>query len=226
MVNRALTRAGARTASVALLLAGVAGGVYLGRQQEATAATAAAQVEVADMQLLKGRQNQHAAARAMRHQAENAAAEKAASEAKRAAGQARTLETKRIAKKKAADAAEAEANAGPVPFDGPIPGSCKEFSGSRAIGCTLMLDKGFGIEEFPCLNQLWNKESGWNYRAENRSSGAYGIPQSLPGSKMASVAADWRTNPATQIKWGLRYVKGRYQTPCGAWSYFQANHSY
>ncbi|MEU4691032.1 lytic transglycosylase domain-containing protein [Actinoplanes sp. NPDC023714] len=219
-MNRALTTVGARTASVALLLAGLAGGVHLGRQQDtATAAVAFSQVEAGDMQLLKQRENQHAAARAMRRQAENEAAGKAASEAKRAAGEARTLEKKRIAKKKAA-------SAGPVPFNGPIPGSCKEFSGSRAIGCTLMLEKGFGIAEFPCLNQLWNKESGWNYRAENRSSGAYGIPQALPGSKMGSVAADWRTNPATQITWGLGYVKGRYKTPCGAWTYFQNNGHY
>jgi hypothetical protein len=70
--------------------------------------------------------------------------------------------------------------------------------------------------------QLWNKESGWRVDAENRSSGAYGIPQALPGSKMASIAADWRTNPATQITWGLNYVAGRYSTPCGAWSSFQA----
>ncbi|BBH66763.1 hypothetical protein ACTI_34480 [Actinoplanes sp. OR16] len=212
----------ARTASVALLVAGLAGGVYLGEQAGTPEAAGFAQVEVSDMQLLKERQNEHTAARAMRHEAETEAAGKAATEAKRAAGEARTLEKKRITKKKA----EAEANAGPVPFTGPIPGSCKEFSGSRAVGCTLMLAKGFGIAEFPCLNQLWNKESGWNYKAENRSSGAYGIPQALPGSKMGSVAADWKTNPATQIKWGLGYVKGRYKTPCGAWTYFQNNGHY
>ncbi len=86
-----------------------------------------------------------------------------------------------------------------------------------------MIDAGFGIAEFPCLEKLWTKESGWNHKASNSSSGAYGIPQSLPGSKMGSVAADWRTNPATQIKWGLGYIKGRYKTPCGAWTYFQNN---
>ncbi|MEU8242061.1 lytic transglycosylase domain-containing protein [Actinoplanes missouriensis] len=218
-MTHAWKKAGARTASVAVLLAGLVGGVYLGQQHETPAPVALTQVEVSDVQLLKERQNQHTAARAMRHEAENEAAEKAASEAKRAAKQARTLETKKIEKKKA------EA-AGPVPFDGPIPGSCKEFNGSRAIGCTLMLQAGFGIAEFPCLNQLWNKESGWNYKAENRSSGAYGIPQALPGRKMASAGADWKSNPATQIKWGLGYVKGRYQSPCGAWTYFQNNGHY
>ncbi|WP_433828945.1 lytic transglycosylase domain-containing protein [Actinoplanes sp. CA-015351] len=222
-MKRAWSVAGARTASVALLLAGVAGGVHLGKQTSLSPSVASfAQAEISDMQLLKDRQNQHTAARAMRHQAENDAAKKAATEAKSAATQARSLEKKRIAKKKA----EAEANAGPVAFTGPIPSSCQEFSGSRAIGCTLMLDKGFGLAEFPCLNQLWNKESGWNYKAENRSSGAYGIPQALPGSKMSSVAADWKNNPATQIKWGLGYIKGRYQSPCGAWTYFQNNGHY
>ena len=115
---------------------------------------------------------------------------------------------------------------GPVPYSGPIPSSCNEYSGSRAIGCTLTLQAGFGIAQFPCLDKLWKKESGWNYRAENRSSGAYGIPQALPGKKMASEGADWKTNPATQIKWGLGYIKGRYDTPCGAWAHSEAVGSY
>jgi hypothetical protein len=69
---------------------------------------------------------------------------------------------------------------------------------------------------------LWNRESGWNVYASNAGSGAYGIPQALPGSKMGSVGADWATNPATQITWGLNYVQGRYGTPCGAWASFQS----
>jgi hypothetical protein len=74
--------------------------------------------------------------------------------------------------------------------------------------------------QFSCLVQLWNKESGWRTNASNPS-GAYGIPQALPGSKMASAGADWRTNPATQIKWGLSYISGQYGTPCGAWAHSQ-----
>ncbi|MCY7287980.1 MAG: G5 domain-containing protein, partial [Cryobacterium sp.] len=66
---------------------------------------------------------------------------------------------------------------------------------------------------------LWNKESGWRVNAENSSSGAYGIPQALPGSKMATAGDDWQTNPATQIQWGLGYISGRYGTPCGAWAH-------
>lgn len=93
---------------------------------------------------------------------------------------------------------------------------------SQEIGKQLAAERGWGDDEFACLLQLWNKESGWRVEAANTSSGAYGIPQALPGSKMASVAADWRTNPATQITWGLNYIAGRYSTPCGAWSSFSA----
>jgi Transglycosylase SLT domain len=105
------------------------------------------------------------------------------------------------------------------PSFGPIPASCKEYSGNRAIGCALMLDAGFGLDQMPCLEKLWTKESGWNPKASNPS-GAYGIPQALPGSKMGAYGDDWETNPATQIKWGLSYIKGRYDTPCGAWQHF------
>jgi hypothetical protein len=80
---------------------------------------------------------------------------------------------------------------------------------------------GWGQEQHECLVLLWGRESGWNYTAKNKSSGAYGIPQSLPGNKMASAGPDWRTNPQTQIKWGLSYIQGRYDTPCGAWSSFK-----
>lgn len=74
-------------------------------------------------------------------------------------------------------------------------------------------------EQLKCLVKLWNKESQWNYKADNPSSSAYGIPQSLPGSKMASAGADWATNPRTQIKWGLGYIKDRYGVPCNAWAH-------
>lgn len=93
---------------------------------------------------------------------------------------------------------------------------------SKAIAKSLAAQRGWGDDQFACLDLLWMKESKWNATAENRSSGAYGIPQALPGSKMASAGADWRTNPATQITWGLGYIEGRYGTPCGAWSHSQA----
>ncbi|WP_335941358.1 lytic transglycosylase domain-containing protein [Streptomyces sp. PTD5-9] len=81
-------------------------------------------------------------------------------------------------------------------------------------------------DQFQCFSNIVNHESTWNYRASNPSSGAYGLVQALPGSKMASAGADWQTNPATQIKWGLSYMDGRYGSPCGAWSFWQANHWY
>lgn len=93
---------------------------------------------------------------------------------------------------------------------------------AQALGHQMMLDYGFGEDEWPCLYNLWMRESGWRTTAGNPSSGAYGIPQALPASKMASVGPDYLTNAATQITWGLGYVKGRYGTPCGAWSSFQA----
>ncbi|MEV3989377.1 transglycosylase SLT domain-containing protein [Streptomyces sp. NPDC049837] len=81
-------------------------------------------------------------------------------------------------------------------------------------------------DQFQCFSNIVDHESSWNYRAQNPSSGAYGLVQALPGSKMASAGADWQTNPATQIKWGLNYMNERYGSPCGAWSFWQANNWY
>ncbi|MET9763836.1 transglycosylase SLT domain-containing protein [Streptomyces sp. NPDC006372] len=80
--------------------------------------------------------------------------------------------------------------------------------------------------QFQCFSNIVDHESDWNYKAVNPSSGAYGMFQALPGSKMSSVGADWRTNPATQIKWGLNYMNDRYGSPCDAWSFWQANSWY
>jgi hypothetical protein len=93
---------------------------------------------------------------------------------------------------------------------------------AQALGKELAAARGWGDDQFACLLALWNKESGWRVNAENKSSGAYGIPQALPGTKMATVADDWRTNPATQITWGLNYIGGRYGDPCGAYAHSQA----
>lgn len=90
------------------------------------------------------------------------------------------------------------------------------------IGEQLAAGRGWTGEQWYCLYQLWQKESGWNTTSGNSSSGAYGIPQALPGSKMASVGSDWATNPATQITWGMGYIAGRYNTPCGAWATSQS----
>jgi hypothetical protein len=85
---------------------------------------------------------------------------------------------------------------------------------------------GWASSQFTCLNQLWFHESGWQLTATNPSSGAYGILQSLPASQMSSAGPDWKTNPATQIKWGLTYIQGRYGSPCGAWAHEQADNWY
>lgn len=96
-----------------------------------------------------------------------------------------------------------------------------EQGSNRALGQQMANDLyGWSGDEWLCLDNLWSRESGWRHTAHNTSSGAYGIPQALPGDKMATFGADWRTNPAVQIEWGLSYVSGRYATPCGAWSHF------
>lgn len=99
-------------------------------------------------------------------------------------------------------------------------------SDPRAVARLLVGDRGWADAQFGCLDSLWAKESGWRWNANNSSSGAYGIPQSLPGSKMASIGDDWATNPVTQITWGLQYISARYGTPCGAWAQSQATNWY
>ncbi|MCW2522612.1 MAG: hypothetical protein JWO63_947 [Frankiales bacterium] len=96
---------------------------------------------------------------------------------------------------------------------------------AQQIAASMVAARGWGTDQFSCLVSLWNKESGWRTNAANPS-GAYGIPQALPGSKMASAGADWQTNPATQISWGLSYIAGVYGTPCAAWSHSQATNWY
>ncbi|MFC7219945.1 transglycosylase SLT domain-containing protein [Streptomyces polyrhachis] len=81
-------------------------------------------------------------------------------------------------------------------------------------------------DQFQCFSNIVDHESGWRYTASNPSSGAYGLMQALPGSKMVSAGADWQTNPATQIEWGLDYMDSRYGGPCGAWNFWQNNHWY
>jgi hypothetical protein len=89
--------------------------------------------------------------------------------------------------------------------------------GAKKVAKSILLDEyGFSEKEYKCLNSLWTKESHWNYKARNKNSGAHGIAQALPASKMNVVSTDWRTNPVTQIRWGLRYISIRYETPCKA----------
>jgi hypothetical protein len=97
-------------------------------------------------------------------------------------------------------------------------------SGSaQQIAMGLLGSYGWSSSQFSCLDSLWNEESGWNVYATNPSSGAYGIPQALPGSKMASAGPDWQTDAATQIRWGLTYIRSLYGSPCGAWAHEEAD---
>lgn len=100
-------------------------------------------------------------------------------------------------------------------------------SGAKYVTRQLMMDRyQWGKVQFACLNRLWTKESNWNYKAHNYKSGAHGIPQALPANKMALISSDWRTNPVTQISWGLRYIEDRYSNPCKAWSKFKRSRFY
>jgi hypothetical protein len=140
--------------------------------------------------------------------AKKAAEEKAAADAKAAAEAKATAEAKAAADAAAEAASLAEGNT---------------VAGAQATAQRLAAsDYGWGADQFSCLVSLWTKESGWNYQAYNANGGATGIPQALPGSKMASAGSDWATNASTQVAWGLDYIDRAYGSPCGAWSHSQA----
>jgi hypothetical protein len=99
----------------------------------------------------------------------------------------------------------------------------KKLSGTpKEIAMNLLGDHGWKESQFSCLDSLWTKESRWKVSADNPSSTAYGIPQALPGNRMAAYGSDWRTNPVVQIKWGLDYIENTYGSPCSAWSHSKA----
>ncbi len=128
------------------------------------------------------------------------------------AAQARAAAAKAAARAAAAQAATASsAQIAAAPQGNP-----------QQIAESMLSSFGWSSSQFSCLQPLWNAESGWNISASNPSSGAYGIPQALPGGKMASAGSDWQTDAATQIRWGLGYIQSVYGSPCGAWSHEQA----
>ncbi len=148
------------------------------------------------------------------HQQEVAAQKAAAAKAK--AAKAKADAAKAAKARAAADAAVRKQAA-----------SVATPSGSpRQIAQQMLSQYGWSSSQFSCLSPLWMHESGWSVSAENASSGAYGIPQALPGSQMATAGGDWRTSAATQIKWGLTYIQSRYGSPCGAWAHEQAQNWY
>jgi len=105
--------------------------------------------------------------------------------------------------------------------------AAREMTGAKKVAKSIMnAEYEWGDDQYSCLNRLWTKESHWNYKAHNYRSGAHGIAQALPAVKMEVVSDDWRTNPVTQIRWGLRYIDIRYETPCDAWAKFKRSRYY
>lgn len=202
-----------RVFGVSVLMLGAVGGGYLGviKSQDRTDDTASS--------LAPAPPDTSAVADAGREAATEAARAKAESMAALIAQRAN--KANEVAKRNQQAASRSETRT-----SYPVPASCNVYSGNRAIGCALLLDAGFDLAQMPCLDRLWTKESGWNHKSQNQSSGAYGIPQALPGDKMAAYGSDWQTNPVPQIKWGLNYIENRYNTPCGAWSFFQSHNWY
>nr|WP_240979971.1 transglycosylase SLT domain-containing protein [Streptomyces sp. HNM0574] len=177
------------------------------------AQTAHAQDAAQEEAKAKARQKAEAEQRA----AAAKAAEKARAEAARKKA-AEEAEQRAAAREKAAQEREQEAAASrSAERKSVVPSGSPQEMARQIIG-----DEA----QFQCFSNIVERESGWDPHAENPSSGAYGLVQALPGSKMASEGADWKTNPATQIKWGLGYMNDRYGSPCGAWDFWQANNWY
>ncbi|HEU5420711.1 MAG TPA: transglycosylase SLT domain-containing protein [Streptosporangiaceae bacterium] len=153
----------------------------------------------------------HARARAAAQLRAAQRAARARAERRRAARAAARAAARQAAAARAAASSQASAPPAPAPSGSP-----------QHIAMSLLGSYGWSSSQFSCLDELWTRESGWNPTAAN-ASGAYGIPQALPGSKMASAGPDWQTNAETQIKWGLGYIKDLYRSPCGAWSHEESS---
>lgn len=203
-----------RAIGVFVLVLGAVAGVYAAVSRPAGPAPSNLTLDVVDVKV-----STSPSVDPSHEQALTDAQRKAAIAAADAADQAKKADE--AAKRNAEQAASRSENRSQPQY--PVPSSCGDYSGNRALGCAILLDSGFGLDQMPCLDKLFTRESQWSPKAKNKSSGAYGIPQALPGNRMASVGADWETNPVTQIKWGISYIKGRYKTPCGAWAHSQAS---
>ncbi|MGK5450380.1 transglycosylase SLT domain-containing protein [Streptomyces radiopugnans] len=232
-MTRISVRGFAVASATAVTTVGAVVGVASGSEQgtaDPVEATAADATLLADIPA--GQQAQTAS---LTQQADNAvaaadaAAKKAAEEAARKQA-AKDAQAKREAAEKAAKAAE-EAKKREEARQQAASRSAERTDFAVQSSYTVaevkaMAQQIVGAGQFQCFSNIVERESGWNYKAQNPSSGAYGLVQALPGSKMASAGADWQTNPATQIKWGLNYMNDRYGSPCGAWDFWQANHWY
>ena len=239
-MSRLWSRSGLRLLSITMLLVGLVAGGYLSSdrhdQQIAAARSNQAKLDLAYQQQMAQQQaaayqagaplrSQLAAAQAAAQKQANASASAAAKSAQKAESDARKAKVAQKAK----TASRSSTRSTPPPSSGgagPTPKSCSSYSGNRATGCTILLSEGYALSQMSCLDKMWTRESNWRTTAENPSSHSYGIPQALPASKMSAFGSDYRTNPVPQIKWGLSYIKGRYNTPCGAWSFWQAHNWY
>jgi hypothetical protein len=224
-VSRISVRGFAVASATAVTTVGAVVGVAAGSEPATAAAQPAADATTVLADIPAGQQVQQASlteqvqaqsdaadatARKTAEEDARKAAAKTAAARKQAADDAAAAKAKAAAAKKAASALAATVK------------SSYTAAEVQAMAQSIIGDSS----QYQCFSNIVTRESGWNYTATNASSGAYGLVQALPGSKMASAGADWRTNPATQIKWGLNYMNSRYNSPCGAWSFWQANHWY
>jgi hypothetical protein len=224
-VSRISVRGFAVASATAVTTVGAVVGVAAGSEPATAAAQPAADATTVLADIPAGQQVQQASlteqvqaqsdaadatARKTAEEDARKAAAKTAASRKQAADDAAAAKAKAAAAKKAASALAATVK------------SSYTTAEVQALAQSIIGDSS----QYQCFSNIVTRESGWNYTATNASSGAYGLVQALPGSKMASAGADWRTNPATQIKWGLNYMNSRYNSPCGAWSFWQANHWY
>jgi hypothetical protein len=147
--------------------------------------------------------------------------------AQQAAARQAALRRQEAARRAAAEAAADQAAQEQAQQDqqsqSPAPAAPAPSGSAQQIAMGMLGSYGWSSGQFSCLVSLWNQESGWNVYATNPTSGAYGIPQALPGDKMASAGPDWQTDAATQIRWGLSYIQSLYGSPCGAWAHEEAD---
>ena len=229
---RSILRRPLLSAATALVVLGVGGAGYAAGTQPvdepstlAAAELTAAELTAADYSVARdqGRRLSAQAAVAQKAADEQAHAEYLVRlEEQQAAEEA---EAERLAAEEAARQAEADARAAEDAEEARAADQATRNAARdpRSAAQAMLGDFGWGSGQFDCLDSLWQKESDWNHTAANPTSSAYGIPQALPGSKMATAGSDWETNPVTQIRWGLGYIADVYGSPCSAWSHSQSN---
>ncbi|MER7026828.1 transglycosylase SLT domain-containing protein [Streptomyces ramulosus] len=231
-VSRISVRGFAVASATAVTTVGAVVGVAAGNQPGLdNTQAAAADATIADLPAGQQAQVQTASltqqADDQSTQADAAALKSAQESARKAAAQ--TAQEKKDAADEAKAKADAEERKKKLEVSRSATRDASDFvaKGSYTVAETQAIARQMvPADQFQCFSNIVNHESTWNYQATNASSGAYGLVQALPGSKMASAGADWQTNPATQIKWGLNYMNSRYGSPCGAWSFWQANSWY